>query len=126
MSFIGVPLLLCCLTMAAILAALHIQNLSKQSLAKRRLMIFRIGGILGAAGLLVIAACFVDPFPLTQHADGSLSTSWLDRAWSLAALLVLTSTVFALFGNGKPRIILVTSEVFSFLLMFASILQNGV
>jgi hypothetical protein len=126
MGLTGVPLLLCCLTMVAILASWRLQNLSKLTLANRRLVVFRVGVILGAAGLLVIAACFIDPFPLTRHADGSLSISWLDRAWSLAGLLVITSTVFALFGEGKARIILVASEVFSLLLTFASVLQNGV
>jgi hypothetical protein len=126
MGLIGVPLMLCLLALAAVAASWRLQSRNNTTLSNRQLFLFRSGAILGALGLFVTATCFVDLFPLTRHSDGSLSISWLDRAWSAAFILAFASAGLAMFGRGKARILLVASQVFSILLTCASLLQNGV
>lgn len=125
-SVTGVPQILCGLTLAAILVSWLLQGQANPPLPARRWALFRAGVILGAVGLVVTGSCFVDPFPLVRHPDGSLSITWLERAWGAAFLLSILSAFLAGFGRGKARILLIVSELFSFLLTFASLLQNGV
>ena len=91
-----------------------------------RSRLFRAGALCGSVGLIVTAACFIDPFPLTRGADGSLSITWLNRAWTAAFLLTACSAALAFFGRGKARLLLLGTELFAFVLTAASVLQNGV
>ena len=125
-SVTGVPLILCGLTLVSILVSWLLQGQADPPLSAHRWALFRGGVILGGLGLVVTGSCFVDPFPLVQHPDGSLSITWLERAWSMAFLLAILSASLAVFGRGKARVLLIVSQFFSFLLTFASLLQNGV
>jgi len=72
------------------------------------------------------ASCWIDPYPLTQTLDGRFSIVWLDRAWMVAFVTSMISMILALFGKGKPRILLVGSGVICLVLEYGSLLQNGV
>ena len=126
LSVVCIPLLLCLAALVAVLVSWPLDGQIEAAQISYRSALFRTGVVFGALGLVVTASCFVDQFPLSRHPDGSLSTTWLDRAWMTAFALAVSSTGLALFGRGQARLLLLTTEVFAFLLTYASVLQNGV
>jgi hypothetical protein len=87
---------------------------------------FYWGIITNTLGVLVTISCWIDPFPLRQYPDGSVGIFWLDQAWAGALGLTLLSIVLASFGRGWPRVMLIVSCTLSLLLLYGSLLQNGV
>ena len=126
MSVVAVPIFLCAAAIVSTLISWRINDLSEIDRATHRSRLFRAGTLCGAVGLIVTGACFLDPFPLSRGIDGSLSVTWLDRAWATAFLLSACSAVLAFFGRGKARLLLLGTEIFAFVLTAASVLQNGV
>jgi uncharacterized membrane protein len=125
-SVVALPLVTCSVTFFATVASWQIQNRLKTHLSNRRLALFRSGVVVGVLGLITTAVCYIDPFPLTQQLDGSLSIAWLERAWTMAFVLPVLSAVLAFFGRGSARILLLISNALSLFLALGSLLQNGV
>jgi hypothetical protein len=125
-SLIGLPLLLCLVPLIATVSSWQLERKANAGLSKSRRGSFRAGLLLSAFGLLAIASCWIDPYPLVRTPDGGSSIAWLDRAWAVAFAASLLSIILAFFGTGWPRVILVLSGVLSLLLAFGSVLQNGV
>jgi len=95
-------------------------------LAGFRIAAFRCGIVVGLLSLLVSMSCWIDPYPLVRTSDGGYSIAWLELAWKLAFGAGLLSLILALFGRGWPRLLLIASGIVLLLLMYGSLLQNGV
>ncbi len=123
---ITLPLLLCLVPLVITAASWQIERHAQSPLPGLRMGLFRVGLLLSVLGLFLTASCWLDPYPLTATADGGFSIAWLGRAWIGAFVMLVVSTILALFGKGWPRIMLVLSGVLSLLLEYGSLLQNGV
>ncbi len=119
---LGLPLMLCCAALCGVVFCWRFAS----GVDGRRLKLFQAGVILGTIGLLATALCFIDPFPLYRHHDGSLSILWLEGAWLFAFCSEITSFLLGLFGKGTARVVLSLISAFALLLTFAAVLQNGV
>lgn len=127
LSVVWPSLAFCLLTLVGIGFSWKLQDQSRSALPNFRLGLFRFGALVGGIGLIVTAISFLDPFALVQHPDGSMSVSpWLGRTWTTGFLAALVTTLLALFGRGKARVLLCASGMLSGLLTFAAVLQNGV
>lgn len=125
-SLVILPLLLELIPLALTVASWTLEHRTQASLSKRRLASYRGGLVLSVMSLLVIASCWIDPYPLVRTANGGASIAWLDLAWLVAFATSFSSMLLALFGRGWPRILLTISSCLSVVLAYGSLLQNGV
>jgi len=125
-SVIELPLLACSVPLLTTVASWRLESRKQSQLSRPRLIAFRGGLVLSALSVLMTASCWIDPYPLTQTLDGGFSIVWLDRAWMVAFVTSMISMILALFGKGKPRILLVGSGVLCLVLEYGTLLQNGV
>lgn len=125
-SLVVLPLSLEVVPLALTVASWALERRAKASSSKLRFASFRSGLVLSIISLLVIASCWIDPYPLVHTPGGGASIAWLDRAWLVAFATSISSMILALFGRGWPRILLAISGALSVLLTYGSLLQNGV
>jgi hypothetical protein len=125
-SLVVLPLLLEVVPLVLTVASWRLERRAETSLSKLRVVLFRGGLALSAISLLVIASCWLDPYPLVYASDGGASIEWLECAWIVAFATSVSSMILALFGRGAPRALLAASGALSVLLSYGSLLQNGV
>jgi len=99
-SLVTLPLIFCLVPLVVTGASWQLERRAYLTLSRLRLASFRIGLLLSVAALLVTASCYIDPYPMVQTADGSLSIAWLDRAWAVAFITPVISMILALFEKG--------------------------
>ena len=125
-TLVVLPLLLELIPLVLTVTSWAIERHAKVHLSKPRIISFRSGLVLSAISLLVIASCWIDPYPLAHTPDGDSSIAWLELAWLVAFGTSISSMILALFGRGWPRVLLASSGALSVLLAYGSLLQNGV
>ncbi|NYF90130.1 hypothetical protein HDF08_002197 [Edaphobacter lichenicola] len=126
MQLLVPPFLLALIPVTSITLAWRYQSGQASLLPNTRRALFRLGIAASILSLLVTMSCWVDPYPLRQTLDGGYSIAWLDDAWMVAFATSLLGVALALFGKGRPRALLILSNIASLLLAFGSLLQNGV
>lgn len=125
-SLVVLPLLLELIPLVLTVASWVLERRTQVHLSKPRVASFRSGLALSVVSLLVIASCWIDPYPLAHTPDGGASIAWLELAWLVAFGTSISSVILGLFGRGWPRILLASSGALSVLLAYGSLLQNGV
>lgn len=125
-TLVVLPLLLELIPLVLTVTSWVCERRAQTHLSKFRIVSFRSGIVLSVISLLVIASCWIDPYPLVRTPNGGASIAWLDLAWLTAFATSISSMTLALFGKGWPRVLLASSSLLSVLLAYGSLLQNGV
>jgi len=80
------------------------------ALARWRKILFRSGLISCVFSIAGATVCWTSPFPLIPWGNGGYRTNPLDHYFLMGAVCASTLTVlFALFGRGRPRFLLIGS-----------------
>jgi hypothetical protein len=116
-STLGLPLIFCLAPLALTLTAWSLWHRQTPHLPTYRAASFRLGL---ALSVLSVVATMID------WIVGGRSVALLDLAWKAATFIAAMSVVFALFGKGWPRLLVIGSGTMSLLLAFGALLQNGV
>ena len=125
-SLVVLPLLLHLVPLLATAISWRLERRASLALSKARRVLFYAGVLLSPLSLLLTASCWVDAYPLVQHADGSSSIPGLELAWNAAFITGITTSVLALAGKGKSRIALAVSGLLTLALAYGTLLQNGI
>lgn len=116
-STLGLPLIFCLAPLALTLAAWSFWHRQTPRLPTYRAVSFKIGFALSVLG---VVATMID------WIVGSRSVALLELAWKAATSIAALSIMFALFGKGWSRFLVIVSGTISMLLAFGGLLQNGV
>jgi hypothetical protein len=116
-STLGLPLIFCLAPLALTLAAWSFWHRQTPRLPTYRAVSFKIGFALSVLG---VVATMID------WIVGSRSVALLELAWKAATSIAALSIMFALFGKGWSRLLVIVSGTMSLLLAFGGLLQNGV
>jgi uncharacterized membrane protein len=111
---------------AFIFLALNTQRTSASTLSRIRQLLFATGLVISIFSWCVVVAAWMDPFPLKALGDGGFSDIYESLALDGAACTSLLTIVFAFFGQGLSRILLLTAGVFLFASYWIALLSNGV
>jgi hypothetical protein len=111
------PLIFCLAPLALTLAAWFLWQRQAPHVPTYRAVSFKIGL---ALSVLSVVATMID------WIVGGRSVALLDLAWKAATFMAAVSIIFALFGKGWSRLLVIGSGTASLLLAFGALLQNGV
>jgi hypothetical protein len=115
-STLGLPLIFCLAPLALTLAALSFWHRQTPPLPTYRTVSFKIGLALSVLG---VVATMID------WIVGGRSVALLELAWKAATTIAALSIMFALFGKGWSRLLVIGSGTMSLVLAFGGLLQNG-
>jgi hypothetical protein len=102
-SLVVLPLLLHLLPLLVTAISWRLERGVSPALSKCRRVLFHAGVLLSLLSLLLTASCWIDAYPLVQHADGSSSIPGLELAWTAAFITAIMTTLFALAGKGPGK-----------------------
>jgi hypothetical protein len=114
------------ITAFADIGSLAISTTPESFFTRIRVVLFNWGIFFSVLSVLITMSFWIDPYPLVSTPDGGYSIAWLDLAWEVAIGTACCSILLALFGRGVSRILLVASGITLLVLIYGSILQNGV
>lgn len=102
-------------------------NSDNQVFPRWRGFLFRTGMLAGALSLAGAIGCWMNPFPLLPWGEGGNRTNPLDEylLWATVSASIATF-IFAIFGRGLPRILLITSGLLLLIVSWFGYMSNHV